>query len=188
VSTTPTPIGAARSFDFAKISVNAPQVPAPFFDGKSAQAKAGDAPAKTAPTPRGCYDKCGGQEYGSFECKLGPDGLPTATVDVIIREKDPCVAPCVKEHEQRHVRDLTPVCSKVASCLKHARGNESKQDACLDAYESSVKQTKNGTECAAYQVELDCLARRAGTSACKNNPKLKEHVALAHCYHDCFCA
>jgi hypothetical protein len=180
------PIWAPRSqeFDFAKISIDVPRAQPRLFDGKGAKSKDS---RKDSPKPKDCYEKCGGEELGSFECKLGPDGMPTAEVDVIVREKDPCLAPCVSAHEQRHARDLAPICREVASCLKHARGDVAKQNACLDAYEKKVARRTGGTECAAYQAELDCLARRSGAPECRNSAKLQKHLARTRCYHDCFC-
>jgi len=169
-------------------------------DGKAKPAK--QPPRNDAATPekkaqqhqQACYDKCGGTERGSIECKLGADGLPTAELDTTIRETDPCTRPCVEKHEAIHASDIAPVCRAVADCLKKAGNDRGKQGRCLDVYEANLYAMvagSAGTECKAYGAELDCLNARKGVKECKDGDGPKrwaKSVERTGCYQDCFCA
>ncbi|HEU4985396.1 MAG TPA: hypothetical protein VFT58_07120, partial [Nitrososphaera sp.] len=141
-----------------------------------------------------CGEKCGGGELGSVECELDlQTGMPTDKVSKEIREKDPCIRPCVDAHETVHVKDIEPICKRVHKCLGEAAGDRKKEDKCLDAYqaESYAKIAgAAGTECLAYKAEEQCMKKREAEPECKTKEgraRWTAHVARTKCYQDCYC-
>jgi hypothetical protein len=141
-----------------------------------------------------CGEKCGGGELGSVECELNLEtGMPTDKVSKEIREKDPCIRPCVDAHETVHVKDIEPICKRVHKCLGEAAGDRKKEDKCLDTYqaESYAKIAgAAGTECLAYKAEEQCMKKREAEPECKTKAgraRWTAHVARTKCYQDCYC-
>jgi len=201
-STTVSSAQASSGYDFSRINIEAPEIQrAPvhrFFEGrprktKKPQQKESSSRRTSAPPAKAdqCYSKCGGMELGSFECELDPKtGLPTEKVVIVVRETDPCIAPCVSAHENVHKNDFAPICQAVHGCLEKAGGDFKKQTKCLDIYETSLKEKSTGDECAAYRTEEECLRKRKSSKECSTEHgrgRWTEQIARTDCYKKCFC-
>src|SRR3989337_1071522 len=71
--------------------------------------------------------------------------------------KDPCVRDCVEQHETVHVKQLTPVVTKIHEC-DMAAGNDRKQiEECNAMANRELNEPLHKWECEAYQKSFTCL-------------------------------
>jgi len=145
---------------------------------------------KTKARQEKCWSTCGGRELGSADCELGPDGLPTDKAVKTTQPMDSCIKPCVDRHEQIHLNDMRRICKDVHQCLKKAKGNDKKQDECLDEYEYKLFTVIPASECRAYKTEIKCLESAKTPKECKTDSgkkSLAEKLKNSKCYRDCYC-
>lgn len=92
--------------------------------------------------------------------------------------KDSCVRDCVKEHEQVHVRQLTPIVKKVHACDMAAGNDPEKSGQCNLMWNQTVN--KPGQlqtwECEAYRKSFTCLTLKIldAKSPCSKSPHREE--------------
>ena len=167
-----------------------------FFDGKPKKEEPKKPPPEKGkpPSREPCDNKCGisGGPFGNTECELDltGSGVLTGKVKKEVFDTNPCTRPCVEVHEGVHAKMIAPICTDTKKCLNAARGDDEKQDKCLDKLEADMNALTFSLECAAYTAEEECLDKKAKKTACKSTDGKKrwqEQMAMVKCYKGCFC-
>lgn len=114
---------------------------------------------------------------------------------------DKCSDKCTRVHEGLHVRELTPCCSLAGLCFSSAKGNTTKENNCLAAYDTWYSRHAVIFECDAANVTFICDLNNLLTgckggsnevgSTAKNDPCCKswaDQLAIDHQGSDDYCA
>ncbi|HET7229003.1 MAG TPA: hypothetical protein VFJ16_03340 [Longimicrobium sp.] len=166
------------------------------FDGRGkddeAKKKAPGATPKDAPKAEkkeAEKARCSPTWYGSTDPELNDQGFFTGKLLVTYNDaaiQSPCVKECVRQHEQVHVRDLTPIVRRIAACDRAAGNDEAKHARC-GQMSSELFAIQDRTECNAYAKSIACLkAMLADTKGkCGKEPHrthVREHLAREECH------
>jgi hypothetical protein len=140
--------------------------------------------------------KCSPTWFGETEPEVDPvSGGFTGKLVVRYNEaalKDQCVRECVEEHENVHVKDLTPIIKKIHNCDVAAKNDRDKENCNVMSNKEFNTEVKNRTECNAYKKSIACLRRkiRDSKNPCSKAPhrqEIKKHLGYELCEKEHYC-
>jgi hypothetical protein len=107
--------------------------------------------------------------------------------------KDPCVRACVEEHENVHVKDLTPIVKKIHDCDVAAGNDWDKKGKCNQMATRDLGEIRARSECEAYRKSFTCLTLKVldASSPCSKPPhrdEVQKHRGYDGCGMKKFCA
>lgn len=135
-------------------------------------------------------DECSPISFGSTEFDFDAKGENlTGRLIVTINDaaiKSPCVRECVKEHEDVHLEDFTPVVKKLADCDRAAGNDDRKKGECNAMANRELNVARAGSECRAYRRSFTCLTLKVldPDSPCSKSPD-REEVQKHRVYESC---
>jgi hypothetical protein len=134
-------------------------------------------------------ETCEQMPGGDTNCEVNQNtGIPTGKVLHSVSEINPCIRPCVEQHEAVHVRQLKTFCPQLRDCYLAADKGKRPIEEC-------VKMAIFGNaerECAAYNVSAPCVERRLKTAKECQSSANKEYgrrkLESERCFRDKYCA
>jgi hypothetical protein len=143
-------------------------------------------------TPKGAQPppSCSPTWFGSTDPEVDPaTGKFTGKVTSRLNDavlKDPCVRDCVREHEDVHVRRLTPIVERIHRCDVAAGDDWDKIGQCNAMATKSLADEHAPGECAAYRRSFTCLTLKLldPASPCSKSPS-KEEIQKHRGYESC---
>jgi hypothetical protein len=173
------PVTAPAGHDFSRLRV---------YDGNRPTATPKDAQpsAPCSPTWFGSTDPEVDEATGKFTGKV-----MSKLNDAVL--KDPCVRDCVREHEDVHVRRLTPIVERIHRCDLAAGNDWDKIGECNSMTTKLLADEHAPGECAAYRRSFTCLTLKLldPASPCSkgaSRDEIQKHRGYESCEMRNYCA
>ncbi len=133
---------------------------------------------------------CSPTWYGDTSPEIDPSG-GSFTGKLVVKYndaelKDPCVRECVEQHENVHVKHLTPIVKKIHDCDVAAGNDWDKKGKCNEMATRELNKINRFSECEAYRKSFTCLTLKVldSSSPCSKPPH-RDEVQKHRGYEGC---